>query len=318
MIGTPPGPNACGEIFTKTRSIGLEGTDARLCWHEWSCPDGVDLDDPACVAQSNPAAGIRLDWDTISDKCAVMDDEGYGRERLGVWGTAAVHRVISAQAWSRCAEPNLVDSRGEVAIAIDVGPDRSVSTLCAAGRTVDGKPFLDVVASRRGEPEWCVHRAAEMWKAHDVRAVVVDGASAAASLGDPLRRSDVTVTVTSARQMAAACGNLFDAVMAGAVRHLDQPVLNTALSVARSATVGGDGRARTPRVTSRRSRRPRWRCGAWSPRRWHRSPGSAADGRRSYRAGRGGVPPQVRLIVDPLRQLTPIESGAMTFSGVHT
>jgi hypothetical protein len=81
----------------------------------------------------------------------------------------------------------------------------------------------------------------ELCDRHDVRAVVVDGASAAFSLADPLRQRGVTVTVTTARQMAAAFGGFFDAVMDGQVRHLDQPILNSALAVARKRQIGDSG-----------------------------------------------------------------------------
>ena len=81
----------------------------------------------------------------------------------------------------------------------------------------------------------------EMCSRHDVRAVVVDGASAANSFVDPLRQAGLTVSVTSARQMASAFGGFFDAVMDGRLRHLDQPLLNTALSAARKRTIGDSG-----------------------------------------------------------------------------
>jgi phage terminase large subunit-like protein len=102
-------------------------------------------------------------------------------------------------------------------------------------------PYVDVVESRRGEPDWGVQRFVDLVERHDVRAVVVDGASAAFSLVDPLRQRGLTVTVTTARQMAAAFGGFYDAVMDGNLRHLDQPLLNTALAAARKRTIGDSG-----------------------------------------------------------------------------
>ncbi|MCH9728624.1 MAG: hypothetical protein K0U84_02890, partial [Actinomycetia bacterium] len=152
-----------------------------------------------------------------------------------------VHRVISAESWALCADPNVVDSRGEVAIALDVSPDRSTTTVAAAGWTTDGLPFVDVIESLRGEPDWALHRVVDLWAEHDVRAVVIDGISAANSLIDPLPRAGVTVTVTNASAMAKACGQLYDAVQARSMRHLDQPALNVALSVARKRRIGDGG-----------------------------------------------------------------------------
>lgn len=242
LTGTPPSSAMSGEIFTKARKSGLVGGDGRLCWQEWSCDTAADLDAPESVAQANPALGIRLTMDTVSDeRAAFSDDATFARERLGVWDGAASHRVISADSWDVCAASNLVDDGGEVAFALDVSPDRSTATIAAAGRTVDGVPYVDVLETRRGDADWGVAKFVELCNRHEVRAVVVDGMSAANTLVDALRQQDVTVTVTTARQMAAAFGGFFDAVMDGQLKHLNQPPLNLALSVARKRPIGDGG-----------------------------------------------------------------------------
>jgi hypothetical protein len=76
-------------------------------------------------------------------------------------------------------------------------------------------PFVEVIESCGGEPEWAVAKITDLWKRHNIRAVVVDGASAAASLIDPLRRAGATVTVTNAPRMAQAWGQFYDAVIGG-------------------------------------------------------------------------------------------------------
>jgi hypothetical protein len=133
-----------------------------------------------------------------------------------------------------------MDSGGEVAFAVDVSPDRSTASICAATFTADGLPYVDVVDNREG-PDWAVTKVVEMCSRHDVRAVVIDAAGPSASLVDELGRRGVVVTVTTARQMSAACGGFFDAVMAGRLRHLDQTLLNTASSVARRRQIGDTG-----------------------------------------------------------------------------
>lgn len=241
FTGTPPGPSANGEVFTRTRDDALSGKSSRLAWHEWSCDGQVDLDDPLQAASANPSLGGRLQWDVVSGERARFSDDGFARERLGMWDSEVSRRVISADSWAVCAAPNLVDDGGVVAVALDVSPDRSTATIAAAGWSVDGLPFVDVVESRRGDADWGIGKFVQLCSRHQVRAVVVDGMSAASTLIDPLRRAGVTVTVTTARQMAAACGGFFDAVMDGRMRHLDQPALNTALSVARKRVIGDGG-----------------------------------------------------------------------------
>lgn len=241
LLGTPPLNLSDGIVFDRFRNRGLEGKDHRSAWFEWSAPPQCDLDDPMSWAAANPALGGRVSYDNVIAERAVASDEGFARERLGMWSDVSSQRVISADSWAAVAQSNLVDRGGEVAVAFDVSPNRSTATIASAAWTVDGLPYVDVVESRRGEPDWGVQRFVDICQRHDVRAVVIDGASAAFSLVDILRQRGLTVTVTNARQMAAAFGNFYDAVMDGQMRHLDQPLLNSALSVARKRPIGDSG-----------------------------------------------------------------------------
>jgi phage terminase large subunit-like protein len=244
LFGTPPASLGEGVVFGRFRDIGLEGKDHRSAWFEWSAPADCDLDDPHAWAAANPALGDgrRILYDTVVTERAVASDESFARERLGIWASRGVERVISPESWLVCANPSLVDNaEAPVCFAIDVAPDRGSASICAAAWTLDGLPFVDVVETRRGDPDWGVAKIVGMCDRHNVRAVVVDAAGPAASLVDPLRQCGITVTVTTARQMSAACGGFYDAVMDGYLRHLDQPILNTALSVARRRAIGDTG-----------------------------------------------------------------------------
>lgn len=238
LTGTPPSETSEGEQFARLRAAGLAGDDERLCWMEWSVEPGSDLDDVEAWRQANPALGIRLELGTVSDERAVLDDETFARERLGIWGTTRAHRVISEQAWQECADPVLAAGDGDVAVAVDVTPARDGTSIAAAGFTVDGLPYVDVIESRRGEPEWVLAKITELAERHKLRAVVVDGISGAATLADPLTQRGITVTTTSANQMAKACGTFYDAAVSGQLRHLDQPMLNLALAAARKRAIG--------------------------------------------------------------------------------
>lgn len=238
LTGTPPSETSEGEQFARLRAAGLAGDDDRLCWMEWSAERGADLDDVEAWRQANPALGIRLAVSTVRDERAVLDEETFARERLGIWGSTRAHRVISAEAWQACAQAGLTAADGAVALAVDVSPARNATSIAAAGFTTDGLPYVDVIESRRGEPEWALAKVAELVGQHDVRAVVVDGISAASTLIDPLTQRGITVTVTNATQMAKACGSFYDAAVSGQMRHMDQPMLNLALDSARKRQIG--------------------------------------------------------------------------------
>lgn len=240
LTGTPPSDGMDGEVFTRMRNTGVDGKDTRLCWHEWSVSGNPDLDDPKVWRGSNPALGVRLNAETVRDERAAMDDDTFARERLGMWASVSASRVISDDSWAAVADAQLRgDSRAEVALAVDVSPDRSVATVCGASWGPDGTPFVSVIESRTGSPQWLVQDLADRCERLDVRAVVIDGVSAAASLVDELQRRKVRVTVTGARDMREACGGFFDAVMDGSVHHLDQPALNAALAGASKRELEG-------------------------------------------------------------------------------
>jgi phage terminase large subunit-like protein len=233
LFGTPPAAVGEGVVFGRFRTLGLEGKDHRSAWFEWSADSDCDLDDPHAWAQANPALGRRITHETVVTERAVASDEGFARERLGIWASRGVERVIASETWRVCADPGLVDAGGEVCFAVDVAPDRGSASIGAASWTVDGLPFVDVVETRRGDPDWGIAKIVGMCDRNDVRAVVIDEASPAASMVDPMRQCGITVTVTTMGQMAAACAGFYDAVMDGRLRHLDQPILNSSLAVAR-------------------------------------------------------------------------------------
>lgn len=241
LMGTPPQSLDDGIVFNRFRERGIAGKDTRAAWCEWSAPPDCDLDDPLAWAAANPALGGRVTHGTVADERAVASDEGFARERLGMWTDVGGHRVIPAELWNGLADTGLVDAGGEVAIAVDVSPARDTTTITSAAWTTAGVPYVDVVEQRRDSDEWGVDKIVEICSRHEVRAVIIDGRSPAATWIDTLRQRGVVVTVTTATQMAKACGGFYDACYEDRLRHLDQPVLNVALSLARKRPIGDGG-----------------------------------------------------------------------------
>lgn len=234
--GTPPGPKANGEIFTRVRSDGHEGKDKNLAWHEWSCEADADLDDPANLAASNPGLGIRVHRDVTDAERGTLSDAGYGRERFGMWDEAGGNRVIGADTWAGRAD-EASKPTGRFALAVDVSPDRAVSSVSLAGQRDDGEWHVELDEQRNGVG-WLLEYIVARCERNDIRAVVIDGASPAASIIDALLARKIKVTTTSAREMAQACGSFYDGVMEGWLWHIDQPQLNSALGAARKRALG--------------------------------------------------------------------------------
>ncbi|HWH28811.1 MAG TPA: hypothetical protein VNU26_07590 [Mycobacteriales bacterium] len=236
LTGTPPGPRANGEIFSRMRNEGLEGKAERLSWHEWSCEADADLDDPLNLALANPALGRRLQYEVCEAERGTMSDAGFGRERLGMWDEAATNRVISAGTWAdRADEQSIAVDR--FALAVDVAPDRSISSVAFAGQRGDGSWHVELDEQRHGVG-WLLNHIVRRCEANDVRAVVIDGMSPAASLIDELAKRKIKVTTTGPRDMAQACGSFYDGAVEGWLHHIDQPQLNAALGAARKRPLG--------------------------------------------------------------------------------
>lgn len=239
LTGTPPGATVNGEVFSRFRANGLEGKDRRLCWMEWSCVGAVDLDDHRVWAQANPGFGVRIDVEDIGDERADMDDETFARERLGMWEEASTERVIDAVTWASCAESSS-SIVGELAFALDMNPERSATSVSVAGFRLDDRVHVETIENRSGS-DWVVARLVELTERHKPRTIVVDEYSPAITLLDDMRAARLPVTVTRSKDMTTACGQFYDRAMTGQLRHIDQPILNSSLAVARKRAVGSGG-----------------------------------------------------------------------------
>src|SRR5690606_5799410 len=121
LTGTPPGPTQNGEVFARFRESALDGTcPIGTSWIEWSCTGrSVNLNDRANWAATNPALGIRLSWDFTEGERASFSDEGFARERLGMWDGVASHEVIDMGLWADLLDPESRKGR-KLAFALDV------------------------------------------------------------------------------------------------------------------------------------------------------------------------------------------------------
>lgn len=245
MAGTPPGPSANGEVFTRLRDAGVKGADRRLCWMEWSVEgDNFSMDDPAVWAQANPALGGRLRHETTADERAAMDDETFARERLGMWEVTVAQAVISARKWGKCADKQ--DEHGDggseaenpLTFAVHMPPDRSWTSIAMAGARADGLAHVELVDRRRGNA-WVLERLTELTGRGWGSTVVLDGRGAAATLIPDLERAGIQAISTSAGDMAMACGGFYDAVEQERLRHLDQSEVNEALAAAKKRDLSG-------------------------------------------------------------------------------
>ena len=176
----------------------------------------------------------------IEDERAAMDDATFVRERGGVWASDGTQQVVPDQVWAGLLDPGSEPLDGGLALGLDVAPDGVSTSACVAGRRADGRWHVELIEQRPGTA-WVAARVAEVVGRHGFGAVVVDGASPALALVEDLRGRGVQVTVTGPRDMGQACGSFFQLVHEDVLRHVGQPQLSSAVSVARKRAIGSEG-----------------------------------------------------------------------------
>lgn len=240
ITGTPPGPTANGEVFTRTRDEALSGIAARLCWHEWSTVGDVDLDDRANWYLVNPALGSRLQLDVLEGERARFTGDGFGRERLGRWSEKSKEQVvIEPKLWAALVadKPPAQDVKPD-ALAVDMSHDRVISIdgcwLTPTSCHVEVLA-LDLAQDTLLAVEWIVERAGRRIP------VVIDSYSPAASMIPVLKARKVKVITTNAADMSKACGGFYDDIFSGMLTHAGQDALDVAVAGAKKRKIGDAG-----------------------------------------------------------------------------
>ena len=242
--GTVPGPNASGEIFSRMRATAQGDTPGAMCWHEWS-PDPdrkVDLDDRDLWAETNPAlhAG-RLQERVILAERKTMSDEGFARERLGLWPAhAGATRAIDPTTWTKTiAEP---PTNGVYCFAVAFSADGKRQALAGAvrdGTPTQGRIHINVIDTHTGTTDDGVTRVADWLAERKERAAHLNliGGAGAAALADALAQRGVParmVQILTTAQYLDACSITFEGLLAGTITHPEgdpEDALNASVAV---------------------------------------------------------------------------------------
>jgi len=265
FLGTPPrSPDAW---VYGLREDGQTGAP-RLAHFDWGAGDLVDtpecrrlVSDPETAWRCNPALGIRIAAETVEDE---RRPSGLGVmfpfERLGMWKPRAVAGgVIDPAQWDNLGDP---ESRrdGDVALAVDISPERDWAAIGVYGRRADGLGHLQLVRYEAGT-DWIVGALAEFrdvlnpvaigmgrgtyaslkerlkeagfWRPEDRpgQAVRLEGQSP-----HPPQRGDLAVL--GGTEMAAACGQFIDAVRQRTMRHVPAEQVTAAVGGAKTRALG--------------------------------------------------------------------------------
>jgi len=211
------------------RQAVAAGATSGIAYFEWSADPDDDADDPATWRRCMPALGWTQTEAVIVHARATMPDGEFRRAFLNQQ-TKAEDRVIPGPNWAAvCGEAS---PDGPLVFSLDVNSERSAGAIVAA--SAGAGELVDY----RGGVGWLLGRAVELTERHGSARWVVDAVGPASSLIPELERAGLTVTPVSAREMVAACGQFYDAVMDGKVQVRHHPKLDEAVAGAAKRSVG--------------------------------------------------------------------------------
>lgn len=167
----------------------------------------------------------------------IPDDDSWNREARGIWPAVAVHKaLVSVQRWREMFDVGPADGAAPAALGVDMSHGRDISIV---GCWLEGEQAHMEQVWAGSDPnlarDWLVERAGRRIP------VVIDAASPAGSLAPELKARRTRVVVTSAANMAQACGLFEDRIAADTLTHAAQPALTDAVMSARRRPIRDAG-----------------------------------------------------------------------------
>lgn len=257
--GTPPGPAAAGEAFTRTRTTALTGR-RRISWIEWSIPEGVKIDirnhehmyatNPQ-LERTRPNGSFGLQMETVLEELEELSEGGFARERLGRWASLdGTSRAIEEHVWNATKRDQAPTGIPVLGVAFNLSGDRMSVAGGIRTRLTKEPEHVELLAHStttdrivRKFTQWIVHE--QRWKRYGM--ILISGRSHAELLRKSLRLAGVperVIRIASTPEYFTACAMLFDSLIDGSVTHLDnegQAVLDDAVSVTDKQRRGAKG-----------------------------------------------------------------------------
>lgn len=147
-LGDPDGLNGDDTLPTGPDDDDLDvAVDDSVGFFEWSAAPKCDLLDRDAWAQGNPALGHLIRESTLASDAATDPEWIFRTEVLCQWSDGSLEGPFPPGSWDACGVG--VDSQivGNVKVGVDVSVDRTHAHIAVAGRTDDGTPQVELVAT---------------------------------------------------------------------------------------------------------------------------------------------------------------------------
>lgn len=212
------------------RAAAEADTGRGIAYFEWSVPTDGDVDDPAVWWNHMPALGWTITEDVVAHARATMSDNEFRRGFCNQWTSADAVRVIPAELWDLVQDP-LAAPSDPLVFGVDILPDRSAASICAAGGGA-----VEVIDHRPGAT-WVVQRLVDL-QAEWGGSVVLDAGGPAGALIEDLERGGVKLAPLGSAEVVAACARFYDRVADNQVRIKSHPDLDEAVAGLAKRPVG--------------------------------------------------------------------------------
>lgn len=242
-LGDPDGLNqddAPDDLLPDDDELDL-GDDDTLGLFEWSAPPGCKIGDRDGWAQANPALGYRVREGTLASDAASDPEWIYRTEVLCQWSDGSLEGPFPPGSW----EAGQVDAEsqivGKVKVGVDVSMDRSSAHIAFAGRTADGEPQVELVATNI-PTAYVLPWLQDPKRADLIEEVTGQGRGApVSSLMGELKAAGVPVTEWVGGDVPNATGMFYDLVRAEGLRHTgpNAPLDIAAATAVPKVTEGG-------------------------------------------------------------------------------
>jgi hypothetical protein len=221
------------------RAAVKAGRTSGVAYFDWSCPDHLDPVDPVSWPLYHPAFGRTVGADAMAAALEILGPDEFARAYGNRW-VSTLERVIPLAAWRAALEEDpVLPEPGGVALGFDVAVDRSDAAIVAAWRDETGVAHIEVADQRPGVG-WLPGRLAELVERWRPRALVYDAAGPALDVADAASRAGLELEGLKAREYAAACVGLLEALVADppALRYRQHPALDSAANDAARRALG--------------------------------------------------------------------------------
>jgi hypothetical protein len=238
-IGTPPKPDDMSESFSRMRAEAIAGTLTDGAWIEFGADPDAKPDDRKQWAKANPSYPRRTPVQSILRLKRKLTEADFLREGLGIWDDESL-TTIPMGAWAECGD-GAGEIAGQVVLSVDMSFDRSRTYIGVCGPRADGRRQVEVIELTAGDvpagvdrTSWLLDKVVAAARDWSAPVMVATNGNAAALI--PQLAAQVNVDEVGGFTLAQACGNFYDAVVAGTLAHLADEGLTRAVRGAQKRT----------------------------------------------------------------------------------